>query len=294
LTSADYDFGTTHRMAYPALPTELFAQLAEPFTGEALFDCLPDLVFFVKNDRCEYVVVNQTLADRCTRGDKRRLIGCRADEVFPSPLGRSYRAQDEQVLRSGKPIRDQLELHLYPSGGWGWCVTNKLPLRGRDGRIVGLFGSSKDLQAANERSADFSQVAGAVRRIQTQYGEPLKVRDLARRAGLSQYQFEQRMRRIFQITAGQLIHKVRMEAAVQRLRETGDPIAAIALECGYSDQSAFTRQFHRTVGMSPSEYRRTVHAPAPPATLSGRRRPPAPSPRTGAARRPAARRTDSR
>jgi AraC-like DNA-binding protein len=75
------------------------------------------------------------------------------------------------------------------------------------------------------------------------------------------YQFEQRMRRIFQITAGQLIQKVRMDAAVQRLRETDAPIAAIALECGYSDQSAFTRQFRRTAGMSPSEYRRAVRAP---------------------------------
>jgi AraC-like DNA-binding protein len=46
-----------------------------------------------------------------------------------------------------------------------------------------------------------------------------------------------------------------MEAAVQRLRDTRDPIAAIALDCGYSDQSAFTRQFRQTVGISPSQYR---------------------------------------
>ena len=57
-------------------------------------------------------------------------------------------------------------------------------------------------------------------------------------------------------TAGQLIQKVRMEAAVRRLRETKGPIAAIALDSGYSDQSAFTRQFRLTVGLSPSEYRR--------------------------------------
>ena len=34
-------------------------------------------------------------------------------------------------------------------------------------------------------------------------------------------------------------------------------IAVIALDCGYSDQSAFTRQFRQAVGLSPSECRRT-------------------------------------
>jgi AraC-like DNA-binding protein len=223
---------------------------------QALFDCLPDVAFFIKNRRSEYVVVNQTLVERCGRREKRELIGRRADEVFPLPLGRTYVVQDEQVLASGLPILNQLELHFYPTGARGWCVTNKLPLRARDGATIGLYGVSKDLQAANERSADFSQVAEAVRRIQTQYAEPLTVRELAKRAGMSVYQFEQRIRRIFQITAGQLIQKVRMDAAVQRLRESHASIAAVAMECGYSDQSAFTRKFHQTVGMSPSEYRR--------------------------------------
>ena len=44
------------------LTAELFAQLADPFTGEALFDCFADIVFFIKNARGEYVVVNQTMA----------------------------------------------------------------------------------------------------------------------------------------------------------------------------------------------------------------------------------------
>jgi AraC-like DNA-binding protein len=81
------------------------------------------------------------------------------------------------------------------------------------------------------------------------------VTELARRAGLSVYQFERRIRRIFRMTAGQLIRKARMEAALQRLREDDSSIAAIASACGYSDQSAFTRQFRRTVGCSPTEYR---------------------------------------
>lgn len=237
------------------LQTELFSQLAEPFTGEALFDCLPDLVFFVKNQRGQYVVVNQTLVARCGRRAKDELIGRRADELFPAPLGESYRAQDESVLRQGTPVLNQLELHFYASGGRGWCLTNKLPLRDKAARVIGLVGISKDLNPGNERGEDYSAVAEAVQHIKGRFGEPLRVKALAAHTGLSSYQFEQRIRRIFQITAGQLIQKTRMEAAVRRLRETNDAIATIALDCGYSDQSAFTRQFRQTVGLSPSEYR---------------------------------------
>jgi len=240
------------------LQAGLFGQLAEPFTGEALFDCLGDLVFFIKNVRGEYVVVNQAMVERCGRRDKRELIGRRADEVYPPPLGRSYREQDEALLRTGEPILNQLELHLYASGHTGWCLTNKLPLRGREGRVVGLVGISKDLRTPNERGEDYSHVAEAVRHIQAHFSEHLKVQDLASLAGLSAYQFEQRMRRIFQITAGQFIQKVRMDAAVRRLREGDAAIARIALDCGYSDQSAFTRQFRQTVGLSPAQFRRAA------------------------------------
>jgi PAS domain S-box-containing protein len=235
---------------------ELFERLAEPFTGEAILDCLADLVFFIKNRRGEYVVVNRTLVERCGLREKDNLIGRKPDEVFPAPLGQSYRAQDEGILRTGEPILNQLELQLYPSGQTGWCLTNKLALRGRDASVVGLVGISKDLQSPKETGEDYSHVAEAVRYIQAHYDDPLKVVKLASLAGLSLYQFEERIRRIFQITAGQFIQKVRMDAAVRRLRETNDPISKIALDCGYSDQSAFSRQFKQTVGLSPAQYRR--------------------------------------
>jgi AraC-like DNA-binding protein len=183
------------------------------------------------------------------------LIGRRADELFPAPLGDSYRAQDEGVLRQGVAVINQLELHFYASGSRGWCLTNKLPLRDRQGRVIGLVGISKDLRATNERGEDYSAVAKVVEHIRMNPGDRLRVPALAGRAGLSPYQFEQRIRRVFQLTAGQLIQKTRMEAAVRRLRETNDPIATVALDCGYSDQSAFTRQFRQTVGLSPTRYR---------------------------------------
>ena len=237
---------------------DLFAQLAEPFTGEELFDCLSDLVFFIKNQAGQYVVVNRTLVQRCGLGKKDELIGRRPDEVFPAPLGSSYRDQDDRVLRGGSPIIDQLEFQLYPNGKKGWCLTSKLPLCDKDTRVIGLAGISRDINVLHSPQDDYAHIAQAVQRIRSEFEQPLKVRQLAQEAGLSEYQFEQRIRKIFGITPGQLIQKARMDEAVSRLASTSESIASVAQACGYADQSSFSRQFKQTVGLSPAEYRRVT------------------------------------
>ncbi len=236
----------------------MFAQLEEPFTGETLFDYATDIVYFIKNSRGQYVVVNQSLVERCGCREKRELIGRTPDEVYPRTLGESYRMQDEALLRTDEPVLNQLELQIYPSGDTGWCLTNKVPLHGKQHQVVGLVGISKDLHAPSDKSEDYAAIAKTLHFIQTHFDEPLKITDLAEMAGLSAYQFEQRIHRIFELTAGQFIQKVRMDAAVRRLGRTDDAIVEIALDCGYSDQSTFSRQFKQTVGVSPAYYRRLM------------------------------------
>jgi PAS domain S-box-containing protein len=239
--------------------------LAEPpadsFFVEALFDCTPDVAFFVKGLRGEYLVVNQTLVQRCGAKSKAEVVGRTAGELFPAPLGEAYAAQDRQVL-GGRPLRDRLELHLYPDGRRGWCLTHKLPLYGASGRVVGLVGISRDLQHPDERGDDYRRIAKAVVYLQEHYDEPLRVAALARLAQLSPTRFRRLVQRIFQLTPARLLVKTRLDAAAALLTESDLSVATIAVECGYSDQSAFTRQFHALVGMTPREFRRAARAPA--------------------------------
>ena len=86
--------------------------------------------------------------------------------------------------------------------------------------------------------------------------QAVDVRDLARRAGLSAYQIDQRIRALFGISTRQYIVRARMELACSRLRGSDAPVGEVALDCGYADQAAFARQFHRSVGLTPREYRR--------------------------------------
>ena len=68
--------------------------IMEPGFVEELFDRLPDVVFFVKDRRARYVVVNRSLVERCGVRSKHELIGRTAEDIFPAPLGEAFFHQD--------------------------------------------------------------------------------------------------------------------------------------------------------------------------------------------------------
>ena len=234
----------------------LFEQLAEPFTAEALFDQIPETVFFIKNAEGQYLCVNDTLVARCGRRSKSQLLGRTPSEIFGEELGRGYEVQDREVLRSGRQLIGKLELHVHQPKGMGWCLTHKLPLYGRGGKVVGLVGVSRDLAAPDLKDWDFGQIAETLAGAKSRLDAPPTVKEMAASASLSVYQLDRRMKRLFGLSTGQWLLKLRIEHACQELIETALPIAQIALDCGYADQSAFTRQFRRTTGYTPSEFRR--------------------------------------
>ena len=66
--------------------------------------------------------------------------------------------------------------------------------------------------------------------------------------------------RLFKATYGMPLHKFlvteRIKRAQARLALTTEPIAQIALDCGFADQSSFTRRFTAVSGIPPAIWRR--------------------------------------
>lgn len=222
---------------------------------EQLFDHIPDVVFFVKDLEGRYRVVNTTLVERCGADTKADLIGRTATEVFPTPLGERYLEQDRLVIRSGIPINQKLELHLYPNRYEGWCLTDKIPLVDDDGAVMGVAGISRDLQAPTVEDG-LADVARAMEIIRTEFLDSPGIAEIAHRVGMSAYQLNRRLRTLLGITARQLLTKTRIDAASALLRTTSLNIGVVAQRSGYCDQSAFTRQFRQSTGLTPRQYRR--------------------------------------
>ncbi|WDD91399.1 AraC family transcriptional regulator [Burkholderia sp. FERM BP-3421] len=230
------------------------AMLAHFSLLEPVFDALPDVAFFVKDVNARYALVNRTLALRCGYKDKRALYGKAADEVFPRRFGRSYVEQDIAIIGAGQQLTDQLELHLYPGRQPGWCLTCKEPLRDARGRVVGLVGISRDLKAHEGSHPAYSRLADVVQYIQEHYVQPLNLKYLAGMAGMSVAQLERYFHKVFHLTPRQVLLKTRLDAATALL-VSHDKVTDVAALCGYTDHSAFTRQFKATVGVTPTEYR---------------------------------------
>lgn len=84
----------------------------------------------------------------------------------------------------------------------------------------------------------------------------LTVDTLAKRANLSPRHFARAFTAETGATPGQYVDQTRLETARRLLEDTDDAIDRVARHCGYGTPEAMRRAFHRTLGVSPAEYRR--------------------------------------
>lgn len=227
-----------------------------------LFNVMDKVVFFIKDAEARYALANHSLVQRLGLKSQQELIGNTSAQLFAAAQGSLYTEQDLQVLQRGISISDKLELHVYNNGDLGWCLTYKFPIIDESGHIIGLMGVSLDLASDELNQTKTSHKFGKLEsHIREHLAEELRVQSLADLVGMSVSQLERRLKKTYHMTPKQLIHKIRLEQAVQLL-QADCAIADIALTCGYTDHSAFTRQFKQMTGMSPSQFKQTLQGNA--------------------------------
>ena len=99
-------------------------------------------------------------------------------------------------------------------------------------------------------------VLHALQYLRDHFAQPLSVRELAAAANLSESHFYVVFREQLGITPIAYLCQYRLAVASGMLKETREPITAIASATGFSDPFYFSRVFRERFGMSPREYRK--------------------------------------
>lgn len=99
-----------------------------------------------------------------------------------------------------------------------------------------------------------------VRRVQeyiaARLGEPIRNRDLAALAGLSEFHFNVAFRNSVGDSPHRYVVRQRVDRARQLMLSTRMRLSEIACECGLADQAHLSRLFRSIVGESPAAWRR--------------------------------------
>ena len=73
------------------------------------------------------------------------LLGKTDSDFYPPELAAGYRADEEDVLRSGRPLANKDEPHVDAAGNRRAILSTKVPLKDGQGNVIGLVGISRDV-----------------------------------------------------------------------------------------------------------------------------------------------------
>jgi len=233
-------------------------ELLSDAPGEDL-DALTDTVAFIKDTEGRYTYANQTLVRRLGFSRREEVIGRSEAELYPEALFSAHPKQDERVLQ-GETIDNELQVLVLPNHAARWCLTHKQPLE-VDGEIRGIVVRSQDVSIPETAGSCPTSLRRVFEYLREHYTESVRVYALADMVGMSMTQLDKHFRARYRLTPQQMLTRLRIDLAL-RMLNGNDSMAAISQACGFADQSAFTRQFRATVGMTPRSYRTTVRTAA--------------------------------
>ncbi len=218
-----------------------------------LLDLVPDVAFFMKDRDGRFVMHNRRSCEYCQVSHEWETLGKTDYDFFPKDRAALYVQGDQEVMRTGKPIVNAIA--PAPEASDKMIVYSKVPVYGRNGRIIGVAGIHRIVEGLRGTPDWYGRFSKVIDHIHRHYADEIELARLARQAGVSQSQFERRFRQLLGASPGEYVLRVRINASRELLENTDRTIADIALAVGFYDHSHFTRTFRRHLSCSPKQYR---------------------------------------
>lgn len=179
-----------------------------------------------------------------------------AAQTMSSPGSLAFPASELVVTRELAAWRDQAIEMLLSSHRELDLAPVLMALAQASSEPIGADLASSLLHLSPESALD-RRVQRACRLLEAHPSEGALAR-VAREAGLSRAHFFKLFREQVGVTPSVFANTMRLDAALDRIVLSNDPVTSISHRVGFSCQSVFTRFFTAHMGMSPRDYRRVL------------------------------------
>lgn len=122
---------------------------------------------------------------------------------------------------------------------------------------VHLLRQYAKIAVASEASSTLSpaQRQRIIDLVESSLSESIGLEDMAASVGLSQFHFCRQFKSEFGVAPYAYVLRKRISKAQDMLRKSDVPLKVVAFDCGFSDQSHFSRTFRRVTGVTPAQFR---------------------------------------
>jgi PAS domain S-box-containing protein len=121
-----------------------------------LLDNASDFIYF-KDANSRFVRCSLSLCARSGLAHE-QMVGKTDFDLSLEEFARSAFEDEQEIIRTGKPLVGKLEREVHPDGRITWVLTTKMPWRDPEGKIIGTFGISRDVTSIKEAEAKLEQV----------------------------------------------------------------------------------------------------------------------------------------
>lgn len=234
---------------------QFIAQLesCEPFFN--LLAQLPDVDFFMKDREGRFIAAGPGILRRLNMTEESQIIGKRDHDIHPPRTVEELREDDLQVMKTGKPLINKIENLYSPDSGHNLFITTKVPIYNQEHEVMGIIGTTRVYHNSENLESEMKRISRSITYIQQHHCEAISPDDLAALENISVRQLNRRYQKVFGTPVGNFIMRTRIQSACNELLATNLSVSAIAVKFGFSDQSAFTRQFRQHTGETPLKYR---------------------------------------
>lgn len=115
----------------------------EEYLMTALMNNLPDNIYF-KDSESRFIRINNAMAKLFGLTDPIQIIGKKDFDFFTLEHAQQAYDDEQNIIQTGKPISIE-EKETWLDRPDTWVATTKMPLRDKNGEIIGTFGISKDV-----------------------------------------------------------------------------------------------------------------------------------------------------
>lgn len=235
---------------------EFFREIDPEYHFFRLFDHLHGINFFAKNENGELIFADQGILDIFGLQSEEEVIGKTDFDFLPRHLAEKYRKDDLKIMSTTEPMLNMIEIFLNVQGIPGWFMTNKLPLFSCERKVIGVMGTIQALDQPFSYQFKNLAIQPALQYIEDHFRESLSIKMLAEMCDYSVRQFERIFKIHFNTTPQQFIIKRRILEACDQIRDRKIELSQLSTDLGFYDQSSFTKQFRKHMGLTPLQYKK--------------------------------------